>query len=84
MGGRRAAALVKLTCGDKAVWEGEVRSCMVVVEERDTSKRRVCIVLETLGAVIEADVVESAQLMPWILTPRCPCMHEVFSLPLVF
>ena len=54
-----------------------MRCCVVVIEQRYTSESGVYIVLESLAAVIQAYVVESAQLMPRIGTPRRSCMHMI-------
>lgn len=63
------------TCGYKIIRELEVRCCIVVVEQRHTSKFGIYIIQKALAAVVQADIVKSAQLMPWISTPRCSCMH---------
>ncbi len=63
------------TCGYKVVGELEVSSCIVVIEQRDTSKSGVYIVMEALAAVVQADIVELTHLMPWICTPRRSCMR---------
>jgi hypothetical protein len=50
-----------------------VRGCIAVVEQGSVCVSRVDKVLEAHGAVIEANVVEAADLMGWLLTPRLPC-----------
>lgn len=54
-----------------------MRCCVVVIEERHTSKSGIYVVLEALAAVLQANIVELAQLMPRISTPRRSCMHMV-------
>lgn len=63
------------TCGDKVLWKGEVSCSAVVIEQWHAGKSGVYKILEALCAVVQADIVKAAQLMPWICAPRSSCMH---------
>lgn len=47
----------------------------MVIEQWHAGKGGVHKILEALCAVVQADIIKAAQLMPWICAPRSPCMH---------
>lgn len=63
------------TSRNKVLWECEVGCSVVVIEQRYMSKSGVDIVLYPLCTMLQAHIVESAHLVPWISTPRIPCMQ---------